>query len=138
MAELRALATGLAALITLENYNLAISQTSGIYSRSDRFFVIRYDSSARNVSVTAHPFIPAGFEVLERNDSETVSTVLVEVDRVEDLKEAYPNYFLDVAVFTDRLRTILTPPSRAPAQPDTTRWRPDVRWLKEWWDQRRR
>lgn len=41
-------------------------------------------------------------EALEGSDSEPVSTVLVEVDRVKDLKQAYPNYFLDVTMFTTR------------------------------------
>jgi hypothetical protein len=46
----------------------------------------------------------------------TSNTVSVEVDRVADLRRAYPNYFLDVSEFTDRLRHALGV-APAPARP---------------------
>ena len=41
-------------------------------------------------------------------DNESRKTVLVEADNVENLKEAYPNYFTDVGYFTRTLRNIVT------------------------------
>jgi hypothetical protein len=133
VAELRGLNGRLNAVMTLENFNSAISETAGNYSPSDRYFLIHYDSSERTVRVTSHPSIPNGYETLENRDSDSVSTVLVEVDRVEDLKQAYPNYFLDVKLFTDRLRAIVY--DQETELPRTGR--PNMSWLTDWWQSRR-
>jgi hypothetical protein len=86
---------------------------------------------------------------MEQGDSDTVSTVLVEVDRVEDLKTAYPNYFLDVSLFIDHLNEALDPSLRAqrmaasvlavtpldlPVQKSVTAggWRPNLDWMRQW------
>jgi hypothetical protein len=37
-----------------------------------------------------------------------LTSVLVEVDQVASLREAYPNYYLDVRLFTQNLRNMLT------------------------------
>ena len=37
----------------------------------------------------------------------SITTVLVEVDEVENLSEAYPNYFLDVRLFTQNVLSAL-------------------------------
>jgi hypothetical protein len=37
----------------------------------------------------------------------SITTVLVEVDKVENLREAYPNYFLDVRLFTQNVLSAL-------------------------------
>ena len=39
-----------------------------------------------------------------------LNTVFVEVDRVADLRQAYPNYFLDVEAFAARLKLAIEPP----------------------------
>jgi hypothetical protein len=47
------------------------------------------------------------------------NTVLVEVDRVENLREAYPNYFLDVTTFAHLLGETVgasTPMAQRPAR----------------------
>lgn len=133
IVELQLLNERLNALTTLETFNSAIHETAGTYSPSDRYFLIHYDSARRTVRVTSHPFIPTGYEALEGRDSESVSTVLVEVDRVEDLKQAYPNYFLDVTMFTDRLRAVVYD---QPAGPVAVRG-PSMSWLADWWRSRR-
>lgn len=45
---------------------------------------------------------------IERNKLENVrNAVLVEVDRIDDLKAAYPNYFLDVSLFMRAVGSLL-------------------------------
>jgi hypothetical protein len=91
--------------------------------------------------------LPSGQLEMERADSDSVSTVVVEVDRMEDLKTAYPNYFLDVGLFIDHLTTALTPRLRQPSaivatadhvdvslsrpKADPGGWRPNLDWLRD-------
>ena len=53
-----------------------------------------------------------------------INSVLVAVDKVGDLRAAYPNYFLDVALFEDRLRSVVHPRKKGPTF--------DLNWLKNW------
>ncbi|OJV05440.1 MAG: hypothetical protein BGO20_10430 [Bosea sp. 67-29] len=85
-----------------------------------------------------------GIESYEREEIETIidperpsfDTVLVEVDKVKNLKEAYPNYFGDVHLFRRQLRRIgkakdsdefqLMPQEIVPPRP---REAPDLSWF---------
>jgi hypothetical protein len=70
-------------------------------------------------------------------DAETV--VLVEADKIENMKRAYPNYFGDVQLFRVQLRNItkghgvkeyvLKPQERAPSKPRQGE-NPDITWLR--------
>ncbi|MBT6096000.1 MAG: hypothetical protein HOH04_14040 [Rhodospirillaceae bacterium] len=64
-------------------------------------------------------------------------TVLVEADKVEDLKESYPNYFGDVGYFIDNLSLVTNgqypkeynmPPKYLPPKIQETTL--DPRWLR--------
>jgi hypothetical protein len=60
--------------------------------------------------------------------------VLVEVDAVTDLCAAYPNYFMDVSMFTDRLARytnidVTEPP--APSAPRHSRFG-DLSFVRDW------
>jgi hypothetical protein len=68
--------------------------------------VIQYDPETNRVTVEPSLRISQGSEnvIQEEQNHGRRDTVLVELDKAEDLKDAYPNYFLDVKMFTDLLR----------------------------------
>ena len=55
--------------------------------------------------------------------------MLVEVDQAASLKDAYPNYFLDVEMFTDRLKQIVFDERRSS---NLVSGGLDLSWLKDW------
>lgn len=96
------------ALHTLDSCNRAIRHTENITTALSTCYLIRYDTGAMRVDV--QPFNSASvgtqrYDVVENDRN--VTSVLVEVDRVADLRAAYPNYFLDVADFARTLATSL-------------------------------
>lgn len=121
----------LRALQTLDSYNRAIKHTEYIYSFSAPYYLIRYDTT--NMSVDVKPFNRGsiGSEMYEQAErDQKINSVLVEVDKVADLREAYPNYFLDVGAFVVRLRRAL--------HKDMAKGRFDEAWLREWIEGSRR
>lgn len=146
-AELRDLAAQLDAVLTLQNYNLAISQAIAQPRLGDRYYLIEYRTESRTIRVTPYATLPSGQLEMERADSDSVSTVVVEVDRMEDLKTAYPNYFLDLSLFIIHLNTALNPHLRqsrataatpgevhvteSSAKLDPGGWRPNLDWLRD-------
>ncbi|MEO6387850.1 MAG: RelA/SpoT domain-containing protein [Croceibacterium sp.] len=100
----------LGALRALAGYNSAIRHMEGFIG-SAPYYLIQYDSIRREVNV--RPFRAARLGSEQYADAERntqINTVFVEVDKVADLREAYPNYFLDVEAFTARLRRTISPP----------------------------
>jgi hypothetical protein len=67
-----------------------------------------------------------------------LNTVLVEADKIEDLKAAYPNYFGDVQLFSTNLQHITrgevaqeyTMPPRQ-TYPPLTKGPPDMSWFRQ-------
>ena len=102
--ELIRLDEKLQAIKTLESYNHAIKFTESTQKAISPIYLIQYNNLTKAVSV--HPLSQATsaarYNSAEGNPS--INTVLVEVEKVADLKAAYPNYFLDVQMFTERLR----------------------------------
>jgi Region found in RelA / SpoT proteins len=121
--ELRHLNNKLAAADNLRCWNSAIRITDQISTSLSKFYVVQYDPDTQRVTVEPALRISQGYENLiqEEQGHERRDTVFVEVDRAEDLKDAYPNYFLDVGVFNnllvgavdgrsaDELRQIISP-----------------------------
>lgn len=106
--ELVALNGKLNAVQSLDSYNRAIKHTENIYSFSSPYYLIEYDLKQMKVSVRPFNFASAGSQQYAAAESnQGVNSVLVEVDKVADLREAYPNYFLDVGVFVARLKRAL-------------------------------
>jgi hypothetical protein len=106
------------------------------------YFLIQYNRAQNVVSVRAQygPMVAVeSYDKAESPDSAAGSngfnTVLVEVDDIENLKAADPNYFGDVELFKTRLAEItgtggkytLAPQPTAPTRP---RERPDDSWLR--------
>jgi hypothetical protein len=111
------------------------------------YYLIRYDNLTNQVSVEPY-FVPksatasyGSAEFLEniRFGKEKETIVLVEADKLDSLKEAYPNYFGDVQLFRLQLRNIvkgvgvkeydLKPQDRAPIRPKLGE-NADITWLR--------
>ena len=132
-AELRELDAKLDASKTLESYNQALRYAEDYLSLKGSSYLIRYDLETHGVTVKPFSkFQLASGQYLNADmfDAES-NTVLVEVDRVEDLREAYPNYFLDVTVFTHVLRNAVSASYRdlgSPGAPASSKWASVIRW----------
>lgn len=120
--ELRHLDSALEAVATLESYNAAISRIGAVHGAQGGRFTIRFDRIARSVTVT--PFYSG--RMAEGSESDGQDVVVVEIDRVDSLAEAYPNYFADVNDLTKRLRRLLL---TTPAAGEVKQHR--LSWLRE-------
>ncbi len=110
LQEIRHIARKLKAVENLSAYARMIRGSESLVRRGARFYLIQYDYDER--SVTVRPQFEdlrssAAYEEAEQSQSQK-NTVFVEVDRLEDLKSAFPNYFLDVRDFTARLQSLVT------------------------------
>jgi hypothetical protein len=129
--ELRALVHGLDALRTLDGIREAISFSENVRAPDAKFFLIEYDYDNRQVKILPQAYLPSGLDLYESSEhSDTMNSVLVEVDRLSDLKHAYPNYFLDVGMFTEELRRIVSVGGNHP--PSRSGWKPNLSWLQNW------
>jgi len=107
--EIRELDKRLMAANTLENLSQAVrfteSYVSDPHSKSE-YYLIRYNNADNTVSIEPHTGAIGGVRAYDRaaapgneSGSNNINTVLVEVDKIENLKEAYPNYFGEVQLF---------------------------------------
>jgi hypothetical protein len=78
-------------------------------------YLISYDQATKTVSVIPYskPKVATqSYDQAEARDNQTglntQNVVLVEVDKIENLRAAYPNYFGDVELFRHHLRAIIT------------------------------
>jgi hypothetical protein len=114
-------------------------------SRADwTHYLLEYDHDLKQVTVSHYIATLAAVssydeaELIDfRSGMERKNRVLVEVDKVENLREAYPNYFGDVQLFKKQLRDITkgkgakeyTLPPRDTVRPPHKE-NPDVAWLR--------
>lgn len=146
LSEIASLNRSLRAAALLEDLRQAVRTTERYKfdpKNKPDYFLIRYDRTYNTVSVRAqYGAIDAVrlYDLAENIDSRSstgngFTTVLVEVDEVENLRSAYPNYFGDVDLFKSKLQELvgadgpdftLDPQPRAPVQP---RPKPDYSWL---------
>ena len=126
--QIKDLSRKLKAVKTLESLGKAVRYDEiAYYGEHSRYFLLQYDYETQNVTVRPYDTFPQGSNdyVLEERKNAQRNTVLVEIDQVTDLRKAYPNYFLDVKMFTDCLREVLSPTHRAKRDYDLS-------WLKDW------
>jgi hypothetical protein len=116
LQELRELNNELDAVRSLESWNYSIRTIDSMTGAKGMSFLIRYDNVAGTVTISHW----SKFANLGENyfDAEVGggNAILVDVDRVEDLKTAFPNYFLDVEEFVKRLKLILGDTSKPTPQ----------------------
>jgi hypothetical protein len=109
-AELGDLNKKLKAVATLESYNQTISKIADTRTARGSSFLVRLDLERKIVDVQSnYMFGKTAAALLDAETSSSVMTnaVIIEVDRVSDLLAAYPNYYLDVHMFTERLKLVL-------------------------------
>ena len=103
--ELKAIESELAAIKVLENYNNIIHIVENSYRTNARFFIVQYNYDLHEVNIIPQYFskdFAEQYRTAEGNQN--VDSVLVEADRIDDLRAAFPNYFLDVSLFTQLLK----------------------------------
>jgi hypothetical protein len=148
VAEIVELNRELMAVNTLDNLSNIVRWTQDAIATTDRptMFLIQYDNTTNQVEVTPY-FNPKTAaraydlaEVLdnERN-SEIRNVVLVEADKLQTLKDAYPNYFGDVQLFKAQLKHVvggraareykIKPQEKAPP-PALEHLTPDTAWFR--------
>lgn len=140
-AELREIADRLDAVQTLESYNQAIYQTEGYLGLKGKSYLILFDVETKKVTVRTYSPMARMSEgwFNEEMFNDQPNIVLVEIDKVDDLRSAYPNYFLDVRLFTNRLKAIVLKPEAMPlpgAKP--RKWGKFLDFLKDYEPSRRR
>jgi len=145
--EIRQLNVRLSAARFLDNLKHATRYSTDFLDERDaRYYLIRYDHATASVvvDVTRYDSAVEGSKSLGDFEREIEMThkdqkvVLVEVDKISKLVEAYPNYFGDVSLFVMNLRAVcdgknaveytMAPQSvvkpRPPEQPDDS-------WLRQ-------
>lgn len=105
----------LSATQTLDALSHAVSDLDRIEHdrhHKPRYCMITYDHRARQVSVR-YLYSPAKLDSIMENggdpsaEPDRYSMVIVELDKIENLKEAYPNYFGDVQLFRSSLAEVV-------------------------------
>jgi ppGpp synthetase/RelA/SpoT-type nucleotidyltranferase len=103
--EIKKLDKALEASATLDNLSHAVRSTEAnvLPREKPTHFLIRYNNIARTVDVQPY-FAPISAvnsydmaeDIYNKSGEYAENIVLVEVDKIENLKDAYPNYFGDV------------------------------------------
>lgn len=147
--EIRDLNRRLDALKELDSVRKAVDYTSNYVidaANKPDYYLIQYDHENGKVRVSPYSTPSVGVksydsaeEKIRKSGDGKINAVLVEVDQLENLKEAYPNYFGDVELFASNLRLVargeeakeyfLDPQPRAA---EVKRERPDDSWLRTW------
>ena len=107
--EIKALDRKLGAVDVLENLNYAFKRIEHLGGQRDKWFLIQFDRAERSVAVTSYNNSVIGSDTYTNEEyfHENLNSVLVEVDKVDNLRAAYPNYFLDVGEFSARMSGIV-------------------------------
>ena len=113
--EIRKLAKSLDALNVLEAVTKGFQGTDIPLARGYKpsHYLIRYDHSSKTVHVEPYNKADKATDSYEKAEEDQRAgdqndvVVLVEVDKIKDLKVAYPNYFGDVDLFQRQLRQIV-------------------------------
>jgi Region found in RelA / SpoT proteins len=112
LKEIRQLNAKLGAAGILEDLRNATHYLDTYVHEHARYYMIRYDNQTKEVTVTtfsdafgATSALAAAEQRIEIGEDDA-NVVLVEVEKVMNLIEAYPNYYGDVALFIRNLRHI--------------------------------
>ena len=112
LEELRTLSSELDVVNRLETFGAALTQVSNRAGGGAHYFLVQLDLDLQQILITG--FKPRELEAAnqryldaERNVSASKDAVLVSVDNVNVLRRAYPNYFLDTAMFLSTVREAL-------------------------------
>lgn len=138
--EIIALNASLDAVQTLDTLSHAVSNLDRILPdrhHKPRYCLIEYDHQIKRVNVKYLDGPSKIGGALESGDNARFSSVVVEMDKIDNLKDAYPNYFGDVQLFKTSLSLVvngkavqqytLPPIEKVPPPPKAI---PDDSWLR--------
>jgi ppGpp synthetase/RelA/SpoT-type nucleotidyltranferase len=144
--EIIALERSLRADKTLENISNAVRWTESAIqvNGAPSYYLIKYDNKTKQVNVAPYfrqDLALASYDKAEfadnAYDTEKENIVLVEADKIDSLRDAYPNYFGDMQLFRMQLRRVTTrlpireytvkPQEQVPAVPKQV---PDTSWFR--------
>jgi putative GTP pyrophosphokinase len=99
---------------TLDMYKEFIKHTEKL-GKGKTFYLLVLDIQRQSIQYTAYPKDKLNEAIIEYskieskfNSEKLGQAVLVSADSVLSLKKAYPNYFLDTRVFSERVKKIIT------------------------------
>lgn len=74
-----------------------------------RYYTMRFNPEDKTVSIRGYvaPSLGANSASIQETRFDTMNSVLVSVDKAENLRKAYPNYFLDVGVFNRHIMRVV-------------------------------
>jgi len=114
--QIRRLSDKLDAISTLESIRYAFSSTDYLNTSPmyrPKYYLIEYNNITKEVNVRGYNDTATGgigylkHEQHDQNDPNSeMNIVLVEADKIETVKEAFPNYFGDVKLFCNQLNKI--------------------------------
>lgn len=107
--EIKDIEQEIRAVNNLNNLSYAFKSINNYIGERPGTFLIQYDNFKETVRVKSYTGIKGIYEGIEKYGEEerqhsAINTVFVEVDRVNNLRAAYPNYYGDVREFTDCVR----------------------------------
>jgi hypothetical protein len=115
-AEVRAIAAALNVDYALSAYQQAVQVVRQGPEKGDHYYLLTLEPKEGKITVQAFPrrkLDEASAEYLRVEESIAnvpgSEAVLVSVDSIAALERAYPNYFLDTAVFLEELRLVTAP-----------------------------
>lgn len=107
--EIKRVEKEISAIGVLNNLSYAFRSINNYIGEKPGIFLIQYDNSDKTVRVKSYTGIKDISNGIEQYGEEeqqhsAINTVFVEVDKVNNLRAAYPNYYGDVQDFTDCVR----------------------------------
>lgn len=108
--EMAEIAHRINAVATLEGYNQALRHIESHSGHRGGLYLVQFDSAAKTVAVNTYSSFTrmSGQAFNDELLNDRPDTLIVSLDQFEDLRAAYPNYFLDVRLFTERLKRAFT------------------------------
>lgn len=115
--EIRLLSEQLKIIERMEAYRLGLREAE-VGSQTGAYSLLQLDISASVLTITSFrhlaeataAFDAAELATSEQNEDEVMQdAVLVSVDSLNNLRSAYPNYFLDTSTFLERVKRIAGP-----------------------------
>ncbi|SLN21544.1 RelA/SpoT domain-containing protein [Pseudooctadecabacter jejudonensis] len=106
--ELKSLNSKLNAVDILKKYNQTFKMSEEFIPKTSRpFYLLQYDATQNSVSIKTFGSLSSGtkFEHESGKIDGEITSVLVAVDKVDNLRAAYPNYFMDVNEFAEILQS---------------------------------
>ncbi len=103
------LASALSVSRLLEKCAHAVKALEHRVGEKSRYYTMRFDPLSKTVSIRGYVAPAAGAmgAALQEAQFSAMDSVLVDVDRAENLRLAYPNYFLDVGLFNRHITRVI-------------------------------